>query len=162
MDSSTIISLFLTLSFISAAAGQNSTRDFLEGHNLARAVVGVPPLEWNATVADYALRYAKKRSDDCNLELSMGPYGENLFKGHGLGLFSVTAATAVNHWVSEKPYYDYASNSCIAGKSCLHYTQVVWRGSTQLGCALQQCRNGWMFVVCSYDPPGNWVGERPY
>ncbi|XP_041993659.1 basic form of pathogenesis-related protein 1-like [Salvia splendens] len=156
MDSSTI-SLFLTLSFIAAAAGQNSPQEFLGGHNRARAKVGIPPLEWNASVADYALRYAQKSSSDCNLELSMGPYGENLFMGQG----QVSAVDAVSVWASESPNYDHASNSCKGG-SCLHYTQIVWRASTQLGCALQQCRNGWFFVICSYHPPGNYAGERPY
>ncbi|KAG6417449.1 hypothetical protein SASPL_119609 [Salvia splendens] len=151
MDSFTI-SLFLTLSFIAAAAGQNSPQDFLGGHNRVRAEVGIPPLEWNATVADYA----QKRSDDCNQELSMGPYGENLFMGQG----QVSAVDTVSVWASERPNYDHASNTCKGG-SCLHYTQVVWRASTQLGCALQPCRNGWIFVICNYQPPRNYDGERP-
>ncbi|CAI0421922.1 unnamed protein product, partial [Linum tenue] len=39
---------------------------------------------------------------------------------------------------------------------------VVWRNSVRLGCARVQCANGWWFVTCSYDPPGNYVGQRPY
>ncbi|CAL2279505.1 unnamed protein product [Prunus armeniaca] len=31
-----------------------------------------------------------------------------------------------------------------------------------LGCARVQCSNGWWFVTCNYDPPGNYVGQRPY
>ncbi|XP_041990507.1 basic form of pathogenesis-related protein 1-like [Salvia splendens] len=151
-------SLFLTIFFVVVvAAAQNSPQDFVDAHNRARAEVGVAPVGWNATVADYALRYAEKRSGGCELEHSGGPYGENLAEGYG----EFSAVDGVGLWVGEKPSYDYASNSCVGGE-CLHYTQVVWRDSTQLGCARKQCRNGWQFVICSYYPPGNYIGQRPY
>ncbi|CAH1441532.1 unnamed protein product [Lactuca virosa] len=47
-------------------------------------------------------------------------------------------------------------------KMCGHYTQVVWRNSVRLGCARVQCNNDAWFVTCNYDPPGNYVGEKPY
>ena len=57
----------------------------------------------------------------------------------------------------------------LAEDPCLHYTQIVWRSSVGLGCAQQRCTtnspfgNGeWFFVVCNYDPAGNFVGQRPY
>ncbi|KAK9904643.1 hypothetical protein M0R45_000535 [Rubus argutus] len=25
-----------------------------------------------------------------------------------------------------------------------------------------QCSNLWWFVTCNYDPPGNYIGQRPY
>lgn len=52
-------------------------------------------------------------------------------------------------------------SSCL-GDECLHYTQVVWRDSVYLGCAKVNCYNGGSFVICSYDPPGNYEGDRPY
>ena len=39
-----------------------------------------------------------------------------------------------------------------------HFTQVVWRGTTQVGCGHSQC-NGNDIWVCEYDPPGNWEGQ---
>ena len=65
-------------------------------------------------------------------------------------------------WVAEKNDYDYPSNTCAAGKVCGHYTQVVWRNSVNLGCGRVQCANGWAYVICSYDPPGNVNGGSPY
>ena len=55
-------------------------------------------------------------------------------------------------------------------KVCGHYTQLVWRNSTLLGCAYARCTSNspfqgvptWDFWVCDYSPPGNWVGQRPY
>ncbi|XP_047974839.1 pathogenesis-related protein 1C-like [Salvia hispanica] len=154
MEASTI-SLFLTLSLIAAtAAGQNSTetQGFLDAHNLARAEVGVQPLVWNDTVADYAVSYA----NNCTLEKSGGPYGENLATGEG----QFTGEDAVSIWVSEGQNYSSSSNTC-NGVSCEQYTQVVWRDSTQLGCALLECSN-LIFAICCYYPPGNIAGQTPF
>ena len=52
---------------------------------------------------------------------------------------------------------------CAAGKVCGHYTQVVWRDSTAIGCARVDCNNGGgVFITCNYNPPGNYVGRSPY
>lgn len=47
-----------------------------------------------------------------------------------------------------------------------HLTQVVWKGTTSVGCATQFCAagtimSGWdsYFTVCNYSPPGNYQGE---
>ncbi|KAK2998896.1 hypothetical protein RJ639_023342 [Escallonia herrerae] len=141
----------MSITMCGHSVAQSSPEDFLYPHNKARAQVGVQPLAWNYTIAAYAQHYANHRFADCNLEHSGGPYGENLAEGYG----ELKAADAVSMWVGEKPNYDYHSNSCV-GDECLHYTQVVWRDSVHLGCARVPCRNGWVFVICSYDPPGNY------
>ncbi|KAI3770049.1 hypothetical protein L6452_01170 [Arctium lappa] len=138
---------------------QNSQQDYLNAHNAARARVGIKNMVWNSTVAAYAWNYAKRRRGDCNLIHSSGPYGENLAEGSG----TFTGTTAVNLWTTERTYYDYTTNTCARKHVCSHYTQVVWRNSNQLGCARVQCtNNGWWFVICSYYPPGNYVGQVPY
>ncbi|CAL1377419.1 unnamed protein product [Linum trigynum] len=151
--------ILLISSLCQHSHAQNAAQDYLNAHNSARAQVGVANITWDATVAAYAQSYANSRVSDCNLVHSGGAYGENLAKGSS-STFSGTSA--VNLWVAEMPYYDYASNACTGGKQCLHYTQVVWRNSVRLGCARVQCANGWWFVTCNYDPPGNYVGQRPY
>lgn len=147
----------VSLALVHPCHAQNSQQDYLNAHNAARSQVTVANIIWDNTVAAYALNYANSRISNCDLVHSNGPYGENLAKGSG----SFTGAAAVNLWVAEKPYYDYASNSCVGGQ-CLHYTQVVWRNSVRVGCARVKCTNGWWFVSCNYDPPGNYIGERPY
>ncbi|KAJ0963344.1 hypothetical protein J5N97_028466 [Dioscorea zingiberensis] len=127
--------------------------------NSARNAVGLSPVTWDTTVVAYAQNYANQRIGDCQLVHSGGPYGENIFWGSGA---EFTAADAVNSWVSEKQYYDYASNTCAAGKVCGHYTQVVWKSSTSIGCAGVKCNNGAIFIICNYKPAGNIIGQRPY
>ncbi|KAF3957848.1 hypothetical protein ACB098_07G081000 [Castanea mollissima] len=148
---------FLGLALIHVSLAQNSQSDFVQAHNVARAKVGVGPIKWNDTIAAYAQNYANTKIGDCKLEHSQGPYGENLAEGYD----TFSGVEAVNLWVAEKPNYNHNSNKCVGGE-CLHYTQVVWRDSVNLGCARVKCHNGWMFIICSYDPPGNYYGERPY
>ena len=136
-------------------------------HNSARADVkpaanpAIPPLTWSGEVADYAQNWA----NNCQFMHSGGMYGENIFAGTG----TYKPAGVVTDWVSEDANYDYATNSCAGGEVCGHYTQVVWRDSTKLGCGVASCTDNspfgggsWQFWVCDYDPPGNFDGQKPY
>lgn len=136
---------------------QNSPQDYLNAHNAARGQVNVGALRWDDRVAAYAQSYANRMAGTCNLVHSGGPYGENLAGSSG----DLSATAAVGLWVGERQFYNYNSNSCNGGE-CLHYTQVVWRNSVGLGCARVRCTNGGTFVICNYNPPGNYVGQRPY
>ncbi|KAI3807846.1 hypothetical protein L1987_23782 [Smallanthus sonchifolius] len=153
------LTCFLTLAMFHTSHAQNSPQDYLAAHNAARAQVGVGNMEWDPTLAAYAQSYANQRTGDCNLVHSGGPYGENIaWQGGG----EFTGTSAVNLWVNEKSSYDHSTNTCASGSQCGHYTQVVWRNSVQLGCARVRCANGGWFVICSYNPPGNYVGQSPY
>lgn len=139
---------------------QNEQGAYLGGQNQARKEVNLDPLIWDDDVASYAQNYTNQRISDCRLIHSHGPYGENLFWGSWTGY---NAYDAVYSWVNaEKPYYNYTSNTCQEGKVCGHYTQVVSRRSIRIGCGRTNCYNGGVIMCCSYDPPGNVVGRRPY
>ncbi|GLJ27031.1 hypothetical protein SUGI_0529890 [Cryptomeria japonica] len=138
---------------------QDLQTEYLNSHNDARSKVGVNPLVWDDTVAAYAQKYANERNADCALEHSSGSlYGENIYVSSG----EATPADAVKLWVDEEQYYDYDSNSCAQGQQCGHYTQVVWSNTQRVGCASVTCDNGGTFIICSYDPPGNFNGQRAY
>uniref|UniRef100_A0A8R7QAK9 SCP domain-containing protein n=1 Tax=Triticum urartu TaxID=4572 RepID=A0A8R7QAK9_TRIUA len=133
--------------------------NILKEHNAFRAKEHVPPLTWNATVAQYAQHYANERKGDCALKHSTGPYGENLMYGEGRAW---TWRHTVDEWSDEKQNYHYGSNSCDAGKQCGHYTAVVWKHTTAVGCGRVTCTSGDTLMVCSYYPPGNYDGEKPF
>ena len=70
--------------------------------------------------------------------------------------------------MSEAADYSSATNKCAPGKVCGHYTQVVWRNTTHVGCATAICTKNspfgaqfptWQLWVCNYTPPGNFVGK---
>ncbi|KAH6779430.1 CAP secretory protein [Perilla frutescens var. hirtella] len=156
-----LVLFFLTSTTTAAAATQqNEVQQFLGVQNAARSALRLPPLAWDAKIARYAAGYAGQRRGDCALQHSNGPYGENIFWGSGNRW---TAAQAAAAWVSERRGYNYWSNSCAYGQDCGHYTQIVWRGTTRVGCARVLCYGGrGVFMICNYDPPGNYIGERPY
>ncbi|KAH7331592.1 hypothetical protein KP509_20G042000 [Ceratopteris richardii] len=134
---------------------------FLFPQNEARATVGVPPLSWDYNLTSYAASYAASQADQCEaLVHSRGPFGENLFWG-GFGR-AWKPEDAVGLWLAERSYYDYASNSCATGRMCGHYTQIVWRDTTDVGCATQTCSTGSLLMICNYNPPGNYIGEWPF
>jgi len=129
----------------------------LAAHNTVRARVGVPPLKWSNVLADQAQGWA-------NRLLAEKRFAHSQAAGHGENLFAIEGALAspaqvVYHWDLEAADFDYSSNTC--RKVCGHYTQLVWATSKEVGCgvARNSRREVW---VCNYDPPGNYIGRRPY
>ncbi|KAL4274834.1 hypothetical protein HN51_057668 [Arachis hypogaea] len=140
--------------------GHDSPNDYLDAHNIARSELGEPNLVWDETLEKYAQNYANQRKQDCQLIHSHGPYGENLAWSSSNDLSGVDA---VKMWVDEKPYFNYLLNICADNQMCGHYTQVIWGNTLRVGCAKVICdNNGGSFITCNYDPPGNYIGERPY
>lgn len=139
-------------------------QEMVAAHNDVRANAApapdpaLSPLVWDAEVAAVAQDWA----EGCVFEHSTHNLGENLafFSGE-----DSSATAVVELWASETASYDYASNSCAPGEQCGHYTQIVWRDSARVGCGAAQCALQGMegrLWVCNYDPPGNFIGDRPY
>ena len=132
--------------------------EFLEGHNKYRGMVNLPPLTWDRNLTRYARRWGAKRAVDCKIVHSFGPYGENMFWGR---LDHWTPSKVVDSWGEEGQHYHMNNNQCDAGEMCGHYTQIIWKETLRLGCARIRCLNGEFLVICEYDPPGNYVSEKP-
>jgi hypothetical protein len=64
-------------------------------------------------------------------------------------------ANAVNAWYGEEQYYNY--NNPGFNSLTGHFTQVVWKDTSLLGCAYKDCGNI-IIVSCKYWPPGNVLG----
>lgn len=132
-------------------------RDMLAAHNEERAKVGAPALSWSDELARVAQEWAdtliaQRRFD----HRPKSKYGENMFQTDGS---RATPRKVVERWASEAANFDARSNKCKG--VCGHYTQIVWRDTRKVGCAVAQrgSREVW---VCEYAPPGNYVGRRPY
>ncbi|XP_021664342.2 basic form of pathogenesis-related protein 1-like [Hevea brasiliensis] len=152
-----ICSLSLTSNILPSLA-QNTPQDYLNAHNEARVAANAGYITGNNTLAIYALNYSLQRIGDCNLVYSNGRNGKNISSSTS----DITSEEAVKMWIDEKSFYDYNSNSCATGRQCRNYIQVVWRNTAQVGCAKVRCTMGGTLVTCSYDPPSNFAGERPY
>lgn len=140
-------------------ADQNEIDLLIERHNFWRNAVGVSDINYSQELAEVANKWAiELKRQKCAFKHSKNDYGENLFKGT-TGYYTV--GDAVDSWGEEKSDYNYSKNKCKNGAVCGHYTQIVWENTTSVGCAKSTC-GGYVTWVCNYDPPGNWVGQKPY
>jgi hypothetical protein len=148
----------------------------LEAHNAVRAQLGVPPLRWSEGLATYARQWAEHlAAHGCRMVhrraagAEVVQLGENLFwasprrwSDGRVELQPVTAAQPAIDWASERADYDERSHTCALGKVCGHYTQLAWHSTRWVGCGFSICPDLGQIWACNYDPPGNWVGQRPY
>jgi len=149
----------------SVRLGKHDIKVLLAEHNRARADVRVKPLKWSNEIAKFSgawvQRLAKKGCKIKHRPRSgkwQQQYGENLFIGtksyYGL-------AEAVRAWESEKKDYKGGPVTRSNFRPIGHYTQMVWHNTTHVGCAQSFCRD-LRIVACNYDPPGNYLGQKPY
>lgn len=144
----------------------------LQAHNRWRAQVGVPPLVWSDALAQSSARWAAQldQGGQCGMEHSDTPdLGENLYWAspvrwsNGLRtLQELAPAFVVDVWGRESADFQVDANSCRPGKTCGHYTQIVWRATREVGCAMRVCGAKDQVWVCQYLPAGNYIGQRPY
>ncbi|KAF7352500.1 hypothetical protein MVEN_01214900 [Mycena venus] len=132
---------------------------YLAAHNSVRVGHGAVDLVWNDTLADAASSWAQT----CQLKHSDGklldtPYGENIVAG--TGDFPITKA--MQQFLLDESDYDPAN------PTYNHFTQVVWKSTTQLGCAVASCSGIFdpnlglaSYYVCLYDPAGERHRSSP-
>lgn len=132
----------------SSGVDANFAKTILDAHNVKRGVHSASPLSWSSSLYTYAQDYANSYTCGSSLVHSGGKYGENLAYGYSTGVAALEA------WYSEGVNYDYSSANVLD-----HFTQVIWKDTTKLGCAYKACGDG-LYVICSYDPAGNFVGEE--
>jgi uncharacterized protein YkwD len=144
--------------FLANCAAQSAfVTDMLAAHNAARERVKVASLTWSDKLAQRAEAWADVLLTRKQFAHSpKSPYGENLFEIEGA---AASSSEVVREWASESRDYEYASNKCRG--VCGHYTQIIWATTKEVGCAVARDshREVW---VCNYNPPGNWIGKRPY
>ncbi|HET9694684.1 MAG TPA: CAP domain-containing protein, partial [Steroidobacteraceae bacterium] len=105
---------------VGAASGEPAAlAGITAAHNRVRARVGVPPLKWNAQLAEVARRWANACVDVApprgmidhssgRSDLFPGPLGENL---HATTAPAPDPVEAVEDWAAEAKDYDYARDA---------------------------------------------------
>jgi hypothetical protein len=150
-----------TLSSFEGATGETAAR-LLAAHNRERALVGAPPLEWDANLAAHAASYGPLLASLHVLVHSPreGRPGEreNLAMAwHG----TMSPELLVDLWTREKfllkPGLFPAVSRTGRWEDVAHYTQMVWPTTTRVGCAIFGA--DWDYLICRYSPPGNVDGK---
>ena len=139
-----------------APTGEYTDPAFISGmlqwHNTYRENNQAPDVTWDTTLAEYAQNVANQ----CVFAHSGGPYGENLAEG---------TYTNPNYyvylWYNEMSNYPFDNPGGGDFESYGHFTQVVWKASTTIGCGLADC-SGSLLLVCEYNPRGNVAGAQEY
>ena len=129
------------------------------------------PLTWNVGAA----RAAQAWTNQCTFGHPVDPNTGTTYNfnfGQNLAVQSppTTGTDGVQNWETEASHYTYATpyGTCVNDSSnCGHYTQMVWRQSTAVGCGVTQCASvsgigGGPYAVeaCNFSPGGNYTGPN--
>ena len=133
-------------------------------HNHERAAVGAPPLAWDARLAEAAAAYGPALADRGRLvhspAASRPGQGENLWMGSA-GAFSIEEM--IGSWAAERSLFVPGTVPNVSRSGHFsdvgHYTQMIWRATTRIGCALHRGRTA-DYLICRYAPAGNVIGQR--
>ena len=136
----------------------------LKTHNDERVRLNLPKLKWNVHLEKEARDWAYELSRKGSLVHADRPTrngtGENLWMGTA-GNWPVE--TMVGMFIEERRHYRPGAfpNVSRTGnwKDVGHYTQVIWRDTQEVGCALVTER-GNDVLVCRYWPAGNVWGSE--
>ena len=137
----------------------------LAAHNRERLDLGLEPLSWNPALAQSAQQWADYLASTGRFEHApenpYAPEGENLWAGTK-GYFAPEAM--VDAWIREKRFFRpgvFPDNSTTGRVEDVgHYTQLIWRATTEVGCA-EAASADEDILVCRYTEAGNYKGERP-
>ena len=162
---------------VSYAQTDQDMQTVLDVHNQERDAVGVQPLTWSNSLANDAQTWAQQIATTGNFDhldtehtgdTCTGPcYGENI-AGFNPSLGPSAPGEGVSLWTAEKSGYNSQTNTCTPvspSVTCGHYTQMIWRNTSEVGCATAPPGAGglhYSVLLCRYNPPGNMAGQTPF
>lgn len=133
----------------------------LDLHNSERTAVGVPPLRWNADLAEHSQVYANELARTGQLVHARRD-GRTERENVSKGLRGWNADRLADSWLAEKhnfipgtfPSVSRTGNWYDVG----HFTQIIWPTTVEVGCGMASGR-GASWLVCRYLPGGNRDGQ---
>jgi hypothetical protein len=148
---------------LSTNGSDDLARRILAAHNRERAAVGAPPLQWDPRLAASAAAYGPALASLGRLVHSPRETRPGQRENLAMGSTGVNSPEQlVGLWSNEKRlFYPGAfPNVTRTGNwaDVAHYTQMIWKGTTHVGCATYDS-NGRTYLICRYSPPGNIDGK---
>lgn len=154
---------------ISSVGSLVSTSDAeaaLAFHNKSRADVGVAPLIWSSTLADFAQKWANHLVENGKCDLQHRPNSGDWKTDYGENIAMLTdknsALESSKLWYNEISKFKNVTLDNTNWYDSGHYSQMVWRNTKSVGIGVAKCTNGYYIVVGNYDPPGNYMGQKAY
>jgi len=140
-------------------SGNEFQQSALDTHNKYRRKHHVGNLVLSKDLCNIAQKYAETMARTGNFAHSRGKYngknmGENLFACYGI---KITGKMMTDDWYNEVSQYNFNNPGFVSGTG--HFTQVVWKGSREVGFGFAQARDGYYYGVANYYPAGNYLNE---
>ncbi|OAL22136.1 hypothetical protein AYO20_11236 [Fonsecaea nubica] len=153
---------------VSTSVSSDYQQGILDSHNMHRDNASVPHLSWSDEMASIAAQIAASCVYAHDTSTGGGGYGQNI--GAGAPPSDIPAMITNEMYNGEINFYpSYGGEPDMSNfEKWGHYSQIVWKSTTSVGCATQYCPNGLAntggnvspyFTVCNYSPPGNFGGE---
>ncbi|KAJ6117898.1 PR-1-like protein [Penicillium sp. IBT 18751x] len=162
----------LTPAAATATTADAYQHDVLFHHNIHRRNHSAPSVNWSTDLETSARALAAKCVYEHDTSIDGGGYGQNIGYGVEASQIGVMLTNLMYNDEMEffpTPYGEPAPSMTDFAKWG-HFSQIIWRGTTHVGCATVVCdglRNvdfsgSLPFTVCNYFPAGNCAGEYSY
>ncbi|XP_041371178.1 Golgi-associated plant pathogenesis-related protein 1-like [Gigantopelta aegis] len=135
--------------------------EVLKAHNQYRALHQVPPLSHDKHLSAHAQKWANRLASadlfehsDCRFNGKT--VGENIAMKWSSRPVEYSGQEVTNEWYNEIQKYRFGNQH---QPGCGHFTQVVWKGSKEMGVGMARDQKGNIIVVANYYPAGNMLGD---
>ncbi|KAK5931760.1 hypothetical protein CgunFtcFv8_003531 [Champsocephalus gunnari] len=129
-------------------------KEFQETHNAYRAKHGAPQMTFNSEMCASAQKWADHLLSISEMKHSETKDGENIYYMSSSAGSNPTGKEAVDSWYSEIKDYNWSSPGFNGNTG--HFTQVVWKESSEMGVGVATDGKT-VFVVGQYRPAGNMM-----
>ncbi|KAI9686803.1 MAG: hypothetical protein M1820_010565 [Bogoriella megaspora] len=167
--SSSSVAAYAPASSVGAASSKPS--DFpsmvVDHHNVHRANHSAFNLVWNTSLAETAEKIAASCYYGHNIVMDGGGYGQNIAAGAEPNNISgvITDSFYNGEIIYFGDQYGRANPDMVLFERWGHFSQIVWKATSSVGCAVQDCSAKGLgnvgsnvppyFTVCNYYPAGN-------
>ncbi|KAJ5554211.1 hypothetical protein N7513_004170 [Penicillium frequentans] len=169
--SSTLATSTSTSSTSSATASATNAyqQAVLYNHNIHRSNHSVSSLKWSADLESSAQTLAARCTYEHDTSIDGGGYGQNI--GYGVEASEVGVMITNLMYNDEIEFFPTPYGESDPSMSDFdkwgHFSQIVWKATTHVGCATVVCdplgnvdsSEALPFTVCNYSPVGNVGGE---